>query len=351
MIFLLLTRAHSYTVGQYLDTWGRDVRGILKPCYYDDLAFGGRLRAGTYIFADLERLDDAQLELAKTLWRRMSERPGEFRLMNDPCRILLRYELLKALHAAGINRFAAHRLNNGALPQRFPVFLRRQNEHDGALSPLLHTQEELTRAAEQMASNGLRGDDLLAVEYCDTADADGIFRKYSVFRAGEALFPRHLLHSRKWVLKKADLVDEHFLQEEREYLDANPHAEQLRTIFDLAHIEWGRMDYALLDGQVQVWEINTNPMIVVAPHRIAPARLATQAKFAKDLEGALAAIDHKSIAPPLPLRIDPALSRRLGITPRRRAARHLARALTGLARRLTDDPPAKTPRLPNANTH
>ena len=49
MIHLLLIHAHAYTLQQYLDTWGRDVRGILQPRYYDDLSFGGWLKPRTYM--------------------------------------------------------------------------------------------------------------------------------------------------------------------------------------------------------------------------------------------------------------------------------------------------------------
>ena len=115
---------HAYTLQQYLDTWGRDVRPFFRPLFYDDLAFGADLKPGTYIFADLERLDDAAMELARLTWSRLAARPADYRLLNDPSKVLLRYDLLKAVHAAGINRFAAHRMNNGSLPKRFPVFLR-----------------------------------------------------------------------------------------------------------------------------------------------------------------------------------------------------------------------------------
>ncbi len=33
----------------------------------------------------------------------------------------------------------------------------------------------------------------------------------------------------------------------------------LRRVFDLAHIRFGRIDYGVLNGVPQVWEINTNP--------------------------------------------------------------------------------------------
>jgi hypothetical protein len=55
-----------------------------------------------------------------------------------------------------------------------------------------------------------------------------------------------------------------------EYLQAHPHEAELRKIFDLANIEYGRIDYSLLNGKIQVWEINTNPNITSSPMKIAP---------------------------------------------------------------------------------
>jgi hypothetical protein len=57
---------------------------FVKPLCYEDVAFGKRLKPGTYIFADLERLDDAQLEFAKQIWRTLRRRPESYRLLNDP---------------------------------------------------------------------------------------------------------------------------------------------------------------------------------------------------------------------------------------------------------------------------
>ena len=334
MIHLLVTRAHSYTVQEYLQIWGRDLRRRVGALYYEDLAFGPRLSPGTYIFGDLERLNEPQMELARLAWRQMAQRPGDFRLLNDPAKVLRRYEMLKALHAAGVNDFAAHRMNNGSLPKRFPLFLRRESEHDGALSPLLNSREEMDRALSEMTRGGIDKSDILAVEYCDTADAAGIYRKYSAFRVGDRILARHLFHSQKWMLKKADLVEEPHVREEVDYLQSNPHAEQLRQVFDLAHIEYGRIDYAMLDGRVQVWEINTNPTITIPPSRTPPGRLLGQGLFAQALESAWKTIE----LPPAqtsPLRLDvPAtLESQLNATLRHRVAREAGRAARWLARR------------------
>jgi hypothetical protein len=47
------------------------------------------------------------------------------------------------------------------------------------------------------------------------------------------------------------------------YIQRNPHEAELRTIFDRARIEFGRIDYTFVDGRLVVYEINTNPMF---PH-------------------------------------------------------------------------------------
>jgi len=57
------------------------------------------------------------------------------------------------------------------------------------------------------------------------------------------------------------LTDLIFLDEEMHYLQSNPHQAELRRIFDLANIRFGRIDYAVADRCIQVWEINTNPRL------------------------------------------------------------------------------------------
>jgi hypothetical protein len=333
MIRILLTRAHSYTIQHYLESWGRDSRAFVKVLCYEDIAFGHHLKPGAYIFADLERLDDAHLDFAKQIWRALAARPEAYRLLNNPSKTLRRYELLKAMHANGTNTFQAYRLNNGRLPEKFPLFLRRESEHDGAISPLLHSREEMDRAVADLTSKGVPRGDLLAVEYCDTADSTGLYRKYSAFRVGDRLLARHALFSRKWVVKLADETHDQWVEEERQYLEAHPHADELRKIYDIANIDYGRIDYSLLNGKIQVWEINTNPNITSAPMHIAPGRLPTQWAFIKQLGEAFEAVDWKGEGTPTFVRADSTLARRLNITPARRIKHLAARGVKWLARR------------------
>jgi hypothetical protein len=224
-------------------------------------------KPGAYIFADLERLSPGELQKAAIVWQALTDAGAGIRLLNHPTRSMRRYELLRTLHERGINHFDAYRLTEARWPARYPVFLRREDEHGGAMSPLLRTRGELEAALDDLHRKGEVRDGLLVVEFCDTADVDGIYRKYGAFVVGDRVFARSVLFSRHWVQKRRDLNELEMLREQRQYLEENPHEAALRDIFRLARIDYGRMDYGLLHGKIQVWEINTNPLIMRLPVR------------------------------------------------------------------------------------
>jgi hypothetical protein len=66
--------------------------------------------------------------------------------------------------------------------------------------------------------------------------------------------------SDSWIVKYGlkNLPPE-LVEEEQAYVTDNPHAEQLLKIFDLAQIDFGRIDYCVANGRIEVFEINTNP--------------------------------------------------------------------------------------------
>ena len=134
-------------------------------------------------------------------------------------------------------------------------------------------------------------DELLLTEFCDTTDAAGVYRKFSTFIVGGRILPRHLFFSRQWMVKSWQLQKERYLREEAEYLDANPHEPQLRQIFSVARVDYGRIDYSLLDGQIQTWEINTNPMIVASGRGGSGARSGIHLRFAARMQKALEDFD------------------------------------------------------------
>ncbi len=293
MIFFLVTEGHPYPIELYLGTWGRALAGRLRTLPYERLGERASLPAGAaYVFSDIERLGGRRAEIAARLWQELAERGGgSVRLLNHPTRSMRRYELLRALHERGVNRSNAYRLTEWRRPARFPVFLRVEDGHEGPLTPLLRTERELDEAAARIALEGWYRDRVLVVEFCDTADRTGIFRKYSAFNVGGRIVPRHLFFSRSWMVKERDLVERDLLAEERRYVEENPHRRFLEECFELARIDYGRIDYALKDGAPQVFEINTNPMTMAPVDSTVPGRYPVHELFARGFGEALEAID------------------------------------------------------------
>jgi hypothetical protein len=133
--------------------------------------------------------------------------------------------------------------------------------------------------------------DLIVVEFCDTADSAGVFNKYSAFVIGDRIVPAHIDSSCEWVVKDTDLISPDISQREREYIEANPHEAWLRDTFALAHVDYGRMDYGIKEGRPQVWEINTNPVVALAPHAYKPFHLPVKRIFADRIKPAFEAIE------------------------------------------------------------
>jgi len=233
-------------------------------------------RPRVFVFADIERLSWDERRRAAELWRRLDAAPGVARILNHPTRTLCRYELLRALHEAGWNDFDVYRVSERRMPERYPVFLRREDDHGGATSGLIETPEALRRELETRRAAGELGEGTLIVEFCDTSDADGLTRKYGVLRIGDRLVPRHVFVSRQWVIKSTTDCDaiprEEMARLELDYLAQEPHAEALMQIFDLAGVDYGRIDFGLKEGRIQVWEINTDPTLFLPQHFRDPVR-------------------------------------------------------------------------------
>jgi len=74
-------------------------------------------------------------------------------------------------------------------------------------------------------------------------------------------------YGRDWVLRRHSAeYTRDSIEEERLFMNLNPHADQLRDIFQISGIQYGRIDYSVLNGQVQTWEINTLPMLGMPPN-------------------------------------------------------------------------------------
>jgi hypothetical protein len=262
MIHYVVPQREDYTIREYLEFWGREVAGRISVVHYEDLPARRDLPAGTWVFSALDHLTPAGRALAAGLAERLEKVGPDVKVLNSPGRALLRFELLELLHRLGLNPHRAARAGGDLSGLRYPVFVRDERWHTGALSPLLHTPAELSAALGRCIVRGHHLDDLLAVEFTDTADSGGTFRKYAAYAVGSAIIPRSLEMGRQWMIKLQ--VSEHSESgylEQRAYVFENPHEDALRPILKAAGVEYGRIDYSIKDGAPVTWEINLNPTI------------------------------------------------------------------------------------------
>jgi hypothetical protein len=240
--------------------------------------------------------------------------------------VLRRYDLLTTCFQRKRNAFRIHRAADFLQCQKFPVFLRVADDHNASLSGLLHSRKELARAVAKSLYRGYRLRDLIVVEYCGTADETGMFRKYSAFIIGDTILPHTLMHSQDWITKsQGRVIDAATAREEIDFVQSRDHLTWLRETFALAKIGYGRIDYGMLGGEPQVWEINTNPCIMrtaCAPQLTAEQwrlRDPVRETFFPKFQAAFEAIDSaEDPTQTIPLEISPRQLRQLDAEKRHR---------------------------------
>lgn len=339
MITFFVNAAGSFGIRNYVGNRGAEMAGRFNVVLYEELAKVTALPATGTIFAAVDQPGPAARCAAGALHRDLSAMRPALPVLNDPLRSLQRYALLRRLFEIGCNRFTAIRATDDPTALRYPVFIRYEHRHNGSMTPLLHDRRALDRALVDLAVRGISPQELLIVEFCDTSGPDGVFRKYSAMRIGDAIIPRHVHAGTSWIAKAGNSADEEsVVREELEYLEDHPHADWLRRVFTEARIEYGRIDYGVYKGEPQVWEINTNPTLGRSAHRSAsrnprfaalrePARAASH----KQMLEAFKRLEQPDSAPQLPIVLPEGISIRLRAEAREQrqaiATRTLRRAL------------------------
>jgi hypothetical protein len=266
MITYLVTREGAEAIEEKPSVTIGPAADHFEIVYYEDALRRSDWHAGSFIFSDLERLWSSEIPPVSRLWRRLAAASAPVHLVNHPIRSLKRYGLLRALHEGGRNSFDAYRADECRNPQYFPVFLHGERDHNGPVGDLLKNQAALDEALEALVERGVPLNLMLITEFCETRSADGLYRKYGVYVIGDRIVPRHLYFSNDWNVKDfrtgigPDTPESELFAEELAYLHGNPHEAALREIFELSGIRYGRMDYGMRDGRIEVWEINTNPL-------------------------------------------------------------------------------------------
>ncbi|MBY0382635.1 MAG: hypothetical protein K2W78_12030 [Xanthobacteraceae bacterium] len=291
MIVLITARGHGYTLRSIRNGKFGFPTPALKIVSYDAMLRARRVPRATYIFSDIERLSPFELRMASELYRAMQARG--LKCLNDPARVKSRFGLLRTLHREGINPFNCYRADEYPEPARFPVFIRYESDHGVPLSLLLDSQSALDAALKSLESDGIPQRGVVVTEYCAESGSTGLFSKWGAFRIGGPPFVDHVAVEKNWLVKYGkwdDLTDE-IVRDEHDAVSANRVSAALARAFDLANIEFGRADFAIIGGETVIYEINTNPYIGPFVPDPKPLRLKTQEIARTRFGKALAEID------------------------------------------------------------
>ena len=225
-------------------------------------------RATAVVVCDVERISvEDEYRLAEVVrgWRTQN---AALPILNAPPRTMRRYALMKTLRARGLQNTNIYRLDDPATLDNitFPCFVREENGHIlNDVSPvILHDRDALAATINDLQEAGHPLFGKVAIEFEELRRPDGVYAKYSYFRVGEKIIPAHVFFSDHWFVKNVsyDLLGERpeLAAEEREFIDTEPYKQQVRQIFDIAGVEYGRIDFGVRpDGGLLVFEINTNP--------------------------------------------------------------------------------------------
>lgn len=273
MLAYFATGKFTFPLEWFLRDWAPQLVPQVQVVAYESL-FDYRTLRGTAILSDWDRLHPDE---RKTYARWFAER-AQGRFLNSPGNIPEREVLNARLREASYCNFRVMPAPSVPDDLRYPVFLRARNDHRGSLSPLLHDPAALTDALA-VVSEWTRPDDLLVCEWtrCTTPFDPDLFCKYSVMRIDQHLIPRHVLFGRHWQVKNPDEVTPELASYEREWMESFAERDAVKQVFDLAGVDYGRIDYGFdAEGRLQVFEINTNPMVMPKRDLVAPLRLDAQ---------------------------------------------------------------------------
>jgi hypothetical protein len=260
MIYLVTLQApRDSTVQMFMRALRPDVQCI-ECTTYEQLFRDLRIPMGHIVFSDLDMLTHYEREVVIAAADALTTADTGVHILNDPRDILERYPLLRMLERERVNKYSVTRLDGGDRPSRYPVFIRCEDNHVGVDTDLLHNDEEFDSALEELREQGKVLKRRVAIEFCAQPSCEGRYQKFGVMNVGGTLIPQHILQSEHWLVKRRSQgKTQDDIEEELAFIKENPHRESIDRIFKLACIDYGRIDYAIVDGKVQVYEINTNP--------------------------------------------------------------------------------------------
>lgn len=252
MIYFLTFEAHQYTVHLFKDYTRADSIRILP---YESFKLNFFTKNDVIIFCDIDRCTDEKLEVLKSHYNSLIS--IKCKILNNPHQCLRRFDLLNKLSRLGLNSYKVYRLedyNEGKI--KFPVFLRNQFSHNGPDTPLLYNYSDLKKYIERSCIESS-----MISEFIDVSN-EMTYHKYGAFILNKTIIPRHYFKSDQWNVKSSNLNLHRSIQDELDFINNNPHKDSILQIFRISKIEYGRIDYAIVNSKIVVFEINTNPTII-----------------------------------------------------------------------------------------
>lgn len=300
-IVYVTTADHGDTLGVLPRELG--ARGVRLDIWSWDSVFRARkLPRATWILTDFDRLSPTQLEAAGRVYRRLGK--GGLTVLNDPRRFRNRAQLIAALQEKGINSFGCALPAAGQWPERYPAFLRTIAGHRGITGDLLRSPREASLALRVALRDGHTLSDLVFVEYCAEPVAEtGRFQKHAGLLVGDRIIRANTVNDMTWKAKVGTpglASDAQYAAERAEFHDW-PHRDFVARVFEVAGMDFGRVDFGLVGGRPQAYEVNTNPTLDMPLDHVNADRRATLALYRAAILDAFAAIATPGGGPAVPL--------------------------------------------------
>lgn len=295
MINIITTSRYGYT---HVVLTEEDTPFSANLITYEDLFSDKVIPRGVFVFTDFDRLDDEGLAAAANVYRRLKADPLNYRVLNDPEKVLKRYELLRTLYKKRLNPFNVYLTNELVKIRSFPVFVRHQSGHDWPVTSLIADRYELKQSLKKLSEEGVDDSSLMIVEFCAKPVQENVYQKLSAYRVSDKVFQGESVHEDNWCVKygKMGISGDDLYQKELDMFLNKSYLDDISAIFNTANIEYGRMDYGLVDGEVVVFEINTNPMMSKPHEHPSKIRVNTHELIWETYLSQLKALD-ESIAP------------------------------------------------------
>ena len=317
-IVYVCTRDHFYTF-RSPKTWLEDRGVAVAIADFERLLCCDALPPATYILTDFDRLSPTELTVMGHLYQRLSA--AGLTVLNDPRRFCDRAGLIRRLRRAGLSDFDCWLPAHGERPDRYPVFLRTISGHRGVQGDLLTDAGAVEAALSAAAAEGLPESDLVLIEYAAEPHPEtGRFQKRAGHRVGAAIVRGATVNDSDWIAKFGVEGGATAAQyaEERAEMEDDPWRETVAAVFDVAGMDYGRIDFGLVGGRPQIYELNTNPSVGGKLEHPNEDRVQTLKKLAAQLTDALAAIARPPGGPDISLdglyqpgRYKPRIPRRL----------------------------------------